>query len=230
MTFTGITCFLTAIVGALATPLVLSFTTPAALGTMASISGCGMLLGAIVMSVWGGPKQRIYGMFAFLLLCGFCLSLAGLRPSIFLVTPAAFGVLFSIPLINGSIRTIMQRKVAPQVQGRVFALEQLLTGLATPLAYLLAGPLADKVFNPLLLPQGLLASTVGSIIGVGKGRGIGLLFVIVGAFLILCTIGGYIHPRLRFLEQELPDALPDAKENEPRGHQSYEVGSGSGKR
>ncbi|HTK10157.1 MAG TPA: MFS transporter [Ktedonobacteraceae bacterium] len=209
MIFTAITYFLTAIVGALATPLVLSFTTAAVLGTMASISGCGMFLGAIIMSIWGGPRHRVYGMFAFLLLCGVCLMLAGSQPNIFLITPAAFGILFSIPLINGSIRTIMQRKVAPEVQGRVFSLEQLLTGLTTPLGYLIAGPLADRVFDPLLLPGGALASSIGGVIGVGKGRGIGLLFIIVGAFLILCTIGGYFHPRLRLLERELPDALPD---------------------
>jgi hypothetical protein len=42
-----------------------------------------------------------------------------------------------------------------------------------PLAYLAAGVLAEKVYEPLLSPNGLLSSSVGLVIGVGPGRGIG---------------------------------------------------------
>jgi hypothetical protein len=78
-----------------------------------------------------------------------------------------------------------------------------------PLAYLTAGPLADQVFGPLLAAGGPLASSVGRIIGVGPGRGIGLLFIVMGLLTVLVTTAGYLHPRLRLVEQELPDAIAD---------------------
>jgi DHA3 family macrolide efflux protein-like MFS transporter len=43
-----------------------------------------------------------------------------------------------------------------------------------PVAYLTAGPVTEKVFNPLMVEGGLLASSVGSWIGIGDSRGIGL--------------------------------------------------------
>jgi len=60
--------------------------------------------------------------------------------------------------------------------------------LALPIGYLLTGFLVDQIFEPLLLPGGLLAGTVGQIMGTGAGRGIGLLFVVVGTLTILVTI------------------------------------------
>jgi len=41
------------------------------------------------------------------------------------------------------------------------------------LGFLLAGPLADKVFEPMMAPGGFLAGSVGAFLGVGPGRGIG---------------------------------------------------------
>ncbi|NER99688.1 MAG: MFS transporter, partial [Symploca sp. SIO1B1] len=44
-------------------------------------------------------------------------------------------------------------------------------------------------------------------IGVGPGRGIGLLFILVGAFIIVATVAAYQIPRLRLVEDELPDVV-----------------------
>jgi hypothetical protein len=83
-----------------------------------------------------------------------------------------------------------------------------------PLAYLIAGPLADKVFKPLLVEGGILASTVGSVLGVGPGRGIGLMFVLIGFLAILSAGSGYLNPRVRWVEDELPDAVEETPEGE----------------
>ena len=78
-----------------------------------------------------------------------------------------------------------------------------------PLSYLMAGPLADRVFEPLMAINGLLAGSVGRIIGAGPGRGIGLIFVITGILTIIITILTYLYPRVRYLEDELPDMVHD---------------------
>ena len=199
--------FLAGVVEVLVTPLVLSFASATTLGTVLSIGGSGMLIGSLVMSTYGGPQQRINTVFGFMLLGGLCILAAGLRPSVPLFALAAFLFFLGLPLINGSSQVIFQRKVVPDVQGRVFALNDALAGASLLLAYGIAGPLADRVFEPLMAPNGLLAGSVGQIIGVGPGRGIGLLFIVMGALTMLGTIAAYQYSPLRLVEHELPDAI-----------------------
>lgn len=133
----------------------------------------------------------------------------GISSNIILITIAAFFAFFSIPIIISSANTIWQVKVPPEVQGRVFAVRGMLAWSSFPLAYLLAGPIADYIFEPLLTPSGALGNTVGLLIGIGKGRGIGLLFILLGAFIMLITVAAYQYPRLRLIEDELPDYVSD---------------------
>ncbi|HEX8161807.1 MAG TPA: MFS transporter [Pyrinomonadaceae bacterium] len=209
LVFFAVANFLVGMSNVLATPLILSFASPAVLGTVLSIGGAGMLFGTVLMVAWGGPKRRVNGVLGFLALIGLCIVLAGLRPSAPLVGAACFLFFMSLPITNGSSQAIWQTKVAPDVQGRVFAMRAMIGGSCLPLAYFVAGPLADRVFEPLLAPGGPLADSVGRVLGTGKGRGIGLLFVLIGLLTVLGTAIGYRYPRLRLVEDELPDFVPD---------------------
>lgn len=119
--FLAINNFLTGTVGVLSTPLVLSFASPAVLGIVLSIGGGGMLIGSIMMSIWGGGKHLISSVFSFMLLSGLSIAIAGLRPSVSLFAFAIFLLFFGLPIVNGSIQVIFQRKVPADLQGRVFA-------------------------------------------------------------------------------------------------------------
>lgn len=83
----------------------------------------------------------------------------------------------------------------------------------TPLAYIVAGPLADNIFKPLLVEGGALADSVGQLIGVGPGRGTGFMFIVIGALSILVAAAGYLSPHVRNVEDELPDAMPTPEES-----------------
>jgi hypothetical protein len=205
MVFFALTNLLIGLVTVLVTPMVLNYASAAVLGTVVTIGGSGLLAGGLAMSIWGGPRPRIYGVLGFEIMCGFTLIAAGIRPSLVVLTVAAFLFFFSLQIINGSAVAILQAKVAPDVQGRIFSLCGMIASSSAPLAFLLAGPLADRVFEPLLLVHGVLANSVGRIIGVGPGRGIGLMFIISGLLTILLGIGGFFHPKLKNLEKELPD-------------------------
>jgi DHA3 family macrolide efflux protein-like MFS transporter len=193
------------VVSILITPMVLAFASPTALGTVLSVGGSGMLVGSMVMSVWGGSRQLIYNLLGFGLLQGICIIVAGLRPTLALIALAAFGGFFCYPIISSCSQAIWQRQVPLELQGRVFAVRRAIALSMMPLAYLLAGWLADGIFEPLLTQDGLLANTAGTVIGVGAGRGIGLLFCVLGMFSILVNVGGYFYPRLRLVESELPE-------------------------
>jgi hypothetical protein len=195
-------------------------TSPDVFGYLASIVGIGMLAGTLVMSAWGGPKRRVNGVLGFLMLAGAAMILMGLRPSIPLMAVAGFGLMFTMPIINGSSQAIWQSKVPPDLQGRVFSVRRMIAWSTLPLAYMIAGPLADNVFKPMLVEGGALAGSVGRVLGVGPGRGIGLMFVVIGFLAILAAGSGYLNPRIRRVEDELPDAV----EGEPEGETEADGG------
>lgn len=194
----------------LITPLVLSFGNEATLGMVLSLSGLGMVAGGVLMSIWGGPKRLVRGMFLIQLLGGLTLFGGALPATMLVITLCAGLYLFTMPLSMGTSQSLWQRKTPLGVQGRVFAVRRMLARASTPVASLLAGPLADRVFEPWLAPDGALAGSVGLVVGTGRGRGIGFLFVVMGVVVMLNTFITWLSPRVRHAEEELPDAIPDA--------------------
>jgi MFS transporter, DHA3 family, macrolide efflux protein len=197
------------LVSVLITPLVLSFANEATLGVVLSLSGLGMLVGGLVMSVWGGPQRLVRGIFAFQLLGSFALLGGALPASVPVVTLGAGLLLATVPLMAGTLQNLWQRKTPQEMQGRVFSVRRMIARTATPVASLLAGPLADRFFEPWLAPGGALAGSIGRVVGVGRGRGIGFLFVVLGGVMALNVLVTWLSPRVRNMEAELPDALPD---------------------
>ena len=203
--------FMLGSINALTAPMLLSFTNPEQLGGILSLGGVGMLLGSIVMSTWGGPRRKIHGVLGFLVVVGLGVALVGIRPSAVVVTAGFFLAMACVPVVNGSSQAIWQCKVPADLQGRVFATRGMISMAAMPLAYLISGPLADHVFNPLLMEDGALAAGVGRLIGTGPGRGIGLMFVLAGLGTALFSAAAYLNPRIRCVEEELADA-PEPEE------------------
>ena len=80
-----------------------------------------MLLGSVVMSVWGGPRTLIRGVFGFAFLSQMCILVLGLRTNAALFALASFLFFFSLRFINRYSDAILLRKVAPDIQGQVFA-------------------------------------------------------------------------------------------------------------
>jgi hypothetical protein len=115
--------------------------------------------------------------------------------------------MFFVPLASGNSQVIFQSKVARDVQGRVFSVRSAISQSMMPIAFLTAGPLADHFFEPLMREGGALANSfIGQLLGTGTGRGIALMFIISGLIGLIITGLVYANPRIRHLEDELPDA------------------------
>lgn len=188
-------------------PMLLELSSPTVLGSVLSTGGLGMLVGTLLMSAWGGPKKRIYGVLIFKTLAGLAIMAIGLFQSIPLIALATFFYYLPFPLVNGSDQAIWQSKVPPEVQGRVFSIRRMLARSMIPLAYLTAGPLSDQVFKPLLSANGALALSLGRFFGVGPSRGMGLLIFLMGLFIVILTLATALNSRVREMEDELPDAV-----------------------
>jgi hypothetical protein len=193
----------------LVTPMVLSFAGPDELGVVLSIGSAGMLTGSLVMTAWGGPRRRMAGILGAAPVVSLGLFVAGFRPSVPLIACGLFLLFFVIPVINGCSQAIWQSKVEPGVQGRVFAMRRMVAQISAPVGYLIAGPVAERVFVPLLRPDGALAAGLGSWMGTGEGRGIGLMFWAMGALFLLVVAAAAAYPRMRNLEDVVPDAVPE---------------------
>jgi hypothetical protein len=199
--------FTTEMTVVLFTPLILSFATTAELGLAMSLSASGFLAGGLLMSVWGGPRRRLRVVIIFMILLGLFSALIGLRASVGFIIVSGFLSTLCVPILSSSNQVIWQKKVAPDVQGRVFAIRRTIV-LATPLlTYVVAGSLTDRIFEPMMAVNGPLAGSIGQIIGTGAGRGIGLLFVCMGLLLVLITAISCLSPHLLRVEEELPDAV-----------------------
>lgn len=202
--------FSTGVVSALLTPLILAFASNEAAGVVSGILGLGSVAGSLLMSVWDGPRRRVYGLLSYGLLHGLFVAVSGLAPSLPLISGAMFLAFCGVPVASVCSSLIWRTKVPLEVQGRVFALNRMLVMGSLVLGMGLAGPLTDAVFEPLMAADGALAGSVGALIGTGPGRGIALIFMLTGAAVMLASAAGWLSPRLRRVEAELPDVVPDA--------------------
>ena len=124
--------------------------------------------------------------------------------------------MFFVPIASSLSQAIFQTKVAPDAQGRGFAIRGMISQSILPIAFLISGPLADGVFNLLLVEWGALSrAPVGQILGIGQARGIGLMLALSTAFGWAAALMTYANPRIRRVEDEFPDAVPDTPTDTP---------------
>jgi MFS family permease len=207
--FFTVTNFALAITHVLITPMVLSFASPLVLSRILSAFGLGLVLSGLFMSIWKGPAQRVRVVLAVAFLQGIGVAACGLHQSAWLIGAGLCLVGLGLPVVNSCTQAVWQTKTPAEIQGRVFAVRRMLVQAAAPVAYIIAGPLADRVVGPLMAPRGAWAGSVGALIGVGANRGMAVLFLIAGAIVMLSAVGGGLTTPLRHLESRVPDAVPD---------------------
>ncbi len=118
---------------------------PLQLASLLSAEGIGIVAGGLVLGLWGGFRRRIFTTLAGLVGMSLAFGSMGLLPAgLFWVTVVAMFVGAAMQVMtNGPIMAVMQAKVAPDMQGRVFSLVTALATAIAPIGLLVAGPLAD---------------------------------------------------------------------------------------
>ena len=191
-------------------PLVLSFADLTASGRVAFVGGLGAAVGGLVMALWGGPgERRMRGVLLCTLAMAVFAAVMGTRPSVPVVALGAFGMYFWLAVLNGIYTTIVLVKVPQRFTGRVFALNQMIAWSTLPLGFGVIAPLGQRLFDPLLAPGGALSSNVGRLIGVGEGRGIGFMCLVLGVCMAGLALTALRLPALARFDDDVPDAIPD---------------------
>lgn len=158
------------------------------LGAIQSVWGVGIVFGGLVLGAWGGTRRRIYTSMMGLIGMGLGVLMVGISP------PAAFMLAmagmflsgFMNPMTNGPLFAIVQARVEPQMQGRVFTLLTSVASAMVPLAMLVAGPISDLV-------------------------GVRIWYFVAGAGCTLIGVATLLLPTVMKIEVEEKQAQPQIK-------------------
>lgn len=196
-------------------PMILSRTDNNSLlyGSVQTAGAIAGLVGGVLMSVWGGFKRRVHGVLFGWIISGIGMAIIGLAGGLPIWITGLAITSIVVPLVNGSNQAIWQSKVAPDLQGRVFASRRLIAWITNPISPIIAGTLADFVLEPSARAGIGLPAAFSWLVGTGPGSGMGLLIVFCGLVGVLVGVAGYFAPAIYNAETILPDhdVLPKAE-------------------
>lgn len=193
--------FFVGLLQSLLVPMLLNLTTPKIVGISQSLCASGMILGSLFIGVFGSKQKYVIMLALSLFLAGLFFAGIGLSTQIIVVTVAGFLFFATLPFINTSIEVLIRKNIDNRQQGRVWSIISMITYLGSIIAFVVGGFLADHIFDPLLAADGLLAETLGRLIGVGAGRGIAFMFIISGVMISVIALLIWRNTTIKSLEE-----------------------------
>lgn len=105
----------------------------------------GSVIGGILISTWGGFKNRLHTVGIGCILCGLFSCLMGFSSNFtfFLFTMGMIGVM--APIFNTPLIVTLQEIVEPDMHGRIFSFIQIISAGIMPISMVLYGPLSDII-------------------------------------------------------------------------------------
>jgi DHA3 family macrolide efflux protein-like MFS transporter len=125
-----------------------------------------MVLGGILLGVWGGFKNRYRTVLLGLVCYGIFSSLIGIVYTCWMFAAIMFLYSFFIPVVQSSVTTILQESVPVEKLGRVFGLLGAMYSGFMPLGMAVFGPLADVVkIQYMVIGCGIIIALLGVSLG-----------------------------------------------------------------
>ncbi|MDR1706968.1 MAG: MFS transporter [Prevotella sp.] len=122
----------------------------------------GAVIGGILISIWGGFKNKAHTIVTACVLFGLTGFLLGVVPNFWVYLGVMLICGVTIPLFNTPSMTLLQSKIEPDKMGRVFSVMMMFSGVAMPLGMLVFGPLGDVVrIESLLIASGMVIFVSG---------------------------------------------------------------------
>ncbi len=174
-------------------------------GSIQTIGAVGGVIGGLAIGAWGGFKRRVHGVLLGWAMVGLSMFAMGIANAFIPWMIIAFLSSVLGPLINASNQAIWQSKVPPDIQGRVFSSRRLIAWLVSPVSLLIAGPLADRIFEPGMQMGNGLNMLFGWLIAPGPGAGMSLQYALSGLCALVIGLGGYLFKTVSKAEDLLPD-------------------------
>lgn len=162
-----------------------------AVGIISAFMAAGCLAASMMLTVMKPPKRKLSIMYLGSFMCLTGIILFGMGRNVYQWCAIVFFGCFGAPIYSTYQTVILREKVSTSLQGRIFSLQGMITGMLSPVGYLTGALLADYVCEPFMRKNGKVQQFLSVFLGSGKGTGIGLIFVAAGltgiiALVILC--------------------------------------------
>ena len=155
--------------------------------SMQSAFGVGLLVGGLLLGVWGGFKSRMVTLLSALCAGGIAIAAVGVVPSDRILAAIAFiltiGV--SLSIANGATMALLQARIPPEMQGRMFTIIGMVCTAMVPVGLSLAGPVADVV-------------------------GVHRWYIISGVVIVVAAMAAALSPKIMSIEDRSSDAPAEA--------------------
>lgn len=183
-------------------PLILARTgnNEMAVGTISSFMAAGCLAASIMLTVMKQPKRKLTMMYVGSYMCLTGITLFGMAGNLFQWCVIVFFGCFGAPVYSTCQTVLLREKVSVEMQGRIFSLQGMITGMLSPAGYLAGALLADYVCEPFMQKSGKVQQFLSMFVGSGKGAGIGLIFAAAGVSGILFLVVLSKNRRIKELE------------------------------
>lgn len=159
-----------------------------AVGTIAAFMAAGCLAASIMLTIMKQSKRKLSMMYVGSFMCLVGIALFGMGRNIEQWCVVVFFGCFGSPIYSTYQTVILREKVPTSMQGRMFSLQGMITGMLAPVGYLSGALLADYICEPFMQKNDKVQQLLSVFVGQGKGSGIGLIFVAAGLTGILFLV------------------------------------------
>ena len=172
------------------------------MGLLLSILNVGMIVGGFVVGFYKGKPRMLVILLGIAFTCLGVILLGMAQDAISL---GSVMLIFGLPvtMINALSVSLWQAKVPIKLQGRFFAARSQMSMMFLPLAYFLTGYLTDTIFEPAV--GGSNWHYFAPLFGGNPGAGMGLFIFLSGVVATIATITIFAFPKLRRIEDHIPD-------------------------
>lgn len=174
-----------------------------AVGIVSSFMAAGCVAASLLLTFTKQRKNKLSAMYLGSFLCLAGIALFGTGRSLTAWCLIVFVGCFGSPIYQTYQSVILREKVDVTMQGRIFSLQGMMTGILTPLGYVTGALLADKVFEPFMRGSGRKIKFLVWLVGEGEGAGMGLIFLAAGllGMVVLAVVGGRLRDISTFPRQ-----------------------------
>lgn len=171
------------------------------LGMVQSAVSLGVFAGSLVIMLMPPVKKKMRLIFALYAVIFFGNVMQGVTVQPWLWAAAAFITYMAAAIMNANLTAAVRAYVPLEMHGRVFSAKDTLQNCTIPLSLFLGGMLADHVFEPFMAEASPVQRVLSGMLGTGKGAGIALMFVLVGAVGCILSLCQLCRPVYKDMEQ-----------------------------
>ena len=194
-------------------------------GAVLALSSTGFLIGGGIVAARGLGRNPIRTMLLLVALMGLLGAVFTVREWAWLYVVGIWAYMTLIPPVEAAEQTVIQKVVPFESQGRVFGAAATFEAGAAPITAFLIAPIAEFWIIP-YMESDAGHDAWGWLLGEGQARGIALVFLFSGIFMIAFALLAFTTKSYRILSAEYADApeTPPADAGGPGSPESADAG------